>query len=310
MNHVAFVEAHFTVRGKSGVEYSVLCPVHGDQNASMRINVEKGLFICHGCGVRGGMAKLGRLVGVRYRNDVEDEMSTFVAKLDKLKKGPKQEAPVFMPESMLRRFAFPSTYWTDERDLLPATVEAFDLGFDPLDMCATIPVRDMYGRLLGITRRYVEKDAPLRYKDPKRFKKSSHLFGAWLVAQHESATVTMVEGPVDCMKVWQSGHPALAQFMSYISPEQVRILRKLGIVKVVLFYDNDKAGIKAYRQALGWSYDPTKPKGWRWEYNPETDLRRFFIVARALYPSKKIKDPGMMSDHDIDRSIRSARTIM
>lgn len=311
MKHAAFVEAHFRVTARSGAEYSVLCPVHGDRNASMRINVEKGVFICHACGVRGGMVKLGRLVGVNYRVGEPDQMSVFLGKLDKLRK---DSAPVeerFMPESMLKRFQFPSEYWTKERGLTPETIEAFDLGFDPLDMCATIPVRDMHGRLLGVTRRYVEKDAPLRYKDPKGFRKNDHLFGAWLVAQHESATVVLVEGPIDCMKVWQSGHPALAQYMSYLSPNQIRILRRLGVVKVVLFYDNDKAGRKAYYQALGWTYDPTKKRpADRWKYNPETDLRRFFVVAHAKYPSRKIKDPGMMQDQDICRAVCDARYVL
>lgn len=308
-----FVETYLHVEARQGAEYSVRCPIHGEQHASMRINVDKGVFFCHGCKAKGGMVRLAKHLGVSYRYDrAEAGMVKLRTKLDLLRKGGAQEdAEIVLPEDTLKRYSIGSTrYWTDPqphgRGLSEETVEAFDLGYDPLNECATIPVRNMWGDLLGVTRRFLRKDASAKYKDPKGFKKRNNLFGSWFVAQAESPSVVITEGPLDAIKVWQAGHPAVAVYGSYLTERQIMILRRLGIVTCTLFFDDDKAG----REAVKWSKGFMKDNEGKWHYNPATDLRRFFVLKAVSYKGLGGDDPGKLSDDEIDSAVSNAKLLL
>lgn len=300
-----FVSEHFgvTVRGS---EADVCCPIHNERNASMRINVDKGVFFCNGCGAKGTLISLAKAMKVPYAGSRESgtDLAMLYSKLDKLTHG-RRETPVqsFLPEGFLKKFDFPTGYW-NERGLTQDTIDAFDLGFDVMAEAAVIPVRNPEGKLIGVTRRFIGTDAERKYKDPKGFVKAENLFGSWLVALDTSPTVVLTEGPMDCMKVWQAGHAAMAQYGSHCTPHQIRLMRMLGIVTVVLFYDNDGPGDKAAREALGWSTHLENGKPVQ-VYDPERDLSRFFIVKRVAYTSKA-KDPGELTDRAIDRMVREA----
>lgn len=310
--NVAFIEAHLHVESRQGAEYNVRCPIHDEQHASMRINVDKGVWFCHSCKGRGGMAKLAKLLGVSYKyNKAEAGMAILMNKLDLLRRGAPVDRDVVLPEETLKRYNIVDTpYWTDPRPhgrgLYPETVAAFDLGYDPMSESAIIPVRNMWHELLGVTKRSLRKDAAIKYRDPKGFKKTNHLFGSWLVAESESHTVVLTEGPMDCMKVWQAGHPAVAVYGSYVSERQIGLLRKLGIVSVTFMFDNDKAGIKAIKQCKGFMEDTDG----KWHYNPATDLRKFFVLKRVSYKGLSGNDPGDLSDEEIDQAVSSARVLL
>lgn len=302
-----WVLKHFGIKVR-GDEAEVRCPIHGEQHASMRINVVKGVFFCHGCKGRGRLTYLAKTMKVPYAGAKIDGMGLAVLqnKLDQLGRRQRPKATATMDESELRRWAFPTRYWTDERGLNPETVAAFDLGYDPIGGYVTIPIRDEEGVLLGVTRRYLDPNEEQRYRDPKGFEKSHNLFGSWLVAKDDSTQVVLVEGLVDCVKVWQSGHASLAQYGSYISTQQIRLLRQLGVLSVVLFYDNDKAGREAIQFAKGWAKRLVNGKT-VWEYTPERDLTRFFIVKLVRYDrSQHGKDPGALPDATIDQMVREA----
>lgn len=310
---MAFVETYLEVEYKQGNEWAVKCPIHGERNASMRINVDKGVWFCHGCKARGGMFRLAKYLGVSYRYDkAEAGMAKLRSKLDLLRKGGQQEPEIVLPESSLKRYSVGNTrYWTDPRPhgrgLSEETVEAFDLGYDPMSECAIIPVRNMWGELLGVTRRSLSRRASIRYRDPKGFKKRNNLFGSWFVAQAESPTVVLTEGPLDCIKVWQAGHPAVAVYGSYVSEHQIMLLRRMGVVSCVLMFDNDKAGIKAIKQCKGFSEDNEG----KWTYNPATDLRKFFVLKSASYKGIEAgADPGDMTDEQIDKAVTSAKLLL
>jgi DNA primase len=290
-----------------GSEVDVCCPIHGERNASLRINVDKGLFFCHGCGAKGTLIRLAKSMKVPYAGSSETEMDIgmLYAKLDQLNHGGRgNQVQRFLDEDYLKRYDFPTKYWT-ERGLTADTVAAFDLGFDVMADAATIPVRNPEGRLIGVTRRFLSPDSDSKYKDPKGFVKGENLFASWLVAADEAHTVVLTEGPMDAMKVWQAGHPAMAQYGSHVTKHQIRLMRRLGIVTVVLFYDNDSAGKKVFEEAIGLTYE--LQGGERVQvYDPERDLSRFFILKRVRYASRA-KDPGELADSDIDKMIRAAK---
>jgi len=307
-SHARFVEAHFTVKEHSGDEYGVLCPSHGDRNASMRINVAKGVFFCHGCHISGGMKKLAKLVGVHYTWDRTEEalhvLTTKLAKLRAQQDG--TDVPTWLPEDTLDRYRYESGYWTEHCGFTQDIIDTFDLGYDIMAEAAVIPVRDYHGRLLGVTKRFLGPDAQNRYKDPKGFDKKHNLFGSWLAVEHPSSTVVLCEGPKDAMKVWQAGFVGLAQYGTYVTAEQIKILRRMGTVTVVLFYDNDAGGETAHQGAKGF----TERSDGSWRYDRERDLRRHFLVKRVRYGKLRKKDPGDMTVDEIKARIASSRFLM
>lgn len=54
---------HVDLRHAGGDEWVGLCPFHEDRTPSFRVNVEKGVFHCFGCGVGGGTKDLAERLG-------------------------------------------------------------------------------------------------------------------------------------------------------------------------------------------------------------------------------------------------------
>jgi hypothetical protein len=299
------VEKNYEVVLRSGDEWMVRCSEHEDRSASLQINVEKGLGVCFSCGLRLGPKSI--LGGLKEPEvDVED----ILKRLDALDAAQNRDLrPVARPESLLRRYTFPNPYWAS-RGFTEATISAFDLGWDPIEGHAIIPLRDLRGRLLGVTRRLFDDDGP-KYLYPKDFHRRLNLFASWMAAETLTDHVVITEGSVDCMMVWQAGIPAVAQYGSSISPEQVVLLRRMGITRVTLFYDNDKAGWHANHTAVG-HYDPScfycNPKGKKGKPKyPPTSLMRDFIVSVVKYKRHSPKDPGAMSPEAITSHVDAAR---
>jgi DNA primase len=257
-----------------------LCVFHDDHDASLQFNLDKGLFVCFSCNTGGSIKKLERHFGISSASTVGVGLDVIYRKLNDLRKGADLDTgPVIKSENELIRYRVPSKHWAD-RGLKPATVDAFDLGYDLFAHAQTIPVRTMNGELLGVVRRFLDPDADPRYKYPKGFHKAQHLFGSWMVAADSfSGPVALTEGAIDAMTLWQYGIPAMAIYGSHVSDAQIRIMRRLGLHELVLFFDNDKAGMNIVRQCRGWKQQGNG----KWERHDELDLRRFFAVRTVSW---------------------------
>lgn len=305
-----FARTHLRVQSQSGDELNVCCPVHNERNASMRFNIEKGVAYCHGCGVRATAAQLAHKIGVPFAFDSrESAMSVLRSKLAGLTAQPEDDQPKVWPERALDRYRrIPTSYWTDPmpygRGFTQATVDTFDLGYDPMEDHAIIPVRNRYGEILGVTRRDLSP-GKRSYKDPKGFVKGDNLFASWLLGASPASYVALMEGPLDAAKGWQAGHPSVAQYGSKLTSNQIRVLREFGIVTVVVCYDNDRAGEDAFAYACGKRMTLVNGRA-REFYVPENDLRRFFVVKRVSYSGIRAKDPGEMTDADLNLMICNA----
>jgi hypothetical protein len=294
--------------------------------------MDTGLWLCFTCNARGNIKTLMKLLDVKRLVESADT-SDILAKLEDIEKGAAEGQPERVyEETYLRRFQFPTDYWgpcPQDRDVpgclgaigcklhrwyTPDTVQTFQLGYDPMENAATIPIRTVSGTLLGVIRRYLGDDTPFKYKYPAGFKRSHHMFGSWLVEQDPGVTtVAVVEGAADAMAVWQAGRAALGQYGSTISRPQIRLMRRLGVVDVTLLYDNpaiDKAGRAATRYAQGFhqKFDRRTGKTYE-EYDPTTDLCRSFSVSTAAYPLTRLKDPAVMTSAQIISSLSEAKLI-
>lgn len=304
--NIEWVEKYLDVRSSRGSEYNVLCPIHDDSDPSMDINVEKGVFICRSCGVKGSLKTLAHAIGAPWHGGaVEYSVDVVRRKLQKLKD--RQQESYNHSEIELTRYRFPCKYWTDPmpegRGFSPDIVDLFELGYDFLPNAATIPIRDLNGKYLGITRRFLDADAEKKYKDPKGFSKATVLYGAWQATHDPRDYLVICEGPLDAVAVWQAGHPAVAQFGSSLSVLQRRVLRNLGATTIVLAYDNDKAGEKCTSRTLGFDIDP-RTKGTK--YNPDEDLRKHHIVKKIDYYKTRSKDPGGMRSDVLNAVVLNA----
>lgn len=307
-----FADNNLNVVLRSGSEWMVRCVFHDNEGSpSMQFNVDKGFYVCFSCGAGGGMKTLTRHLGLKHEDPAID-VNELIGKLNRLK-NQSDQPPVLttLPEEHLTRYKFPTDYWGEcpkhcryrrrygvrqcknHRGFTEETIAAFDLGYDPLDDAAIIPIRHVNGSLIGVIRRYLGSDVEFRYKYPAGFKRSQALFASWLVEKDTDDTAVLVEGSIDAIAVWQAGYMGLAQYGSSLSPQQVRVLLRLGIRHIVLMQDNDKAGNKARRNALGYRQHLRGEKMIE-EYDASIDLSRHFSISR-VYWDKKHSDPGALA---------------
>lgn len=231
MKWASYIENSFQVVGRSGDEYTLHCPWCQSSKNVLYANANKGLYVCFTCDAKGSLEKMGALPNVTTENVRE--------RLRRMRE-PKKEQH-FYPESWLKQFDVPHDYWTVERDLDPETVSRFGLGYDPFTDRCTLPLRDVRGRLLGVTYRRLDDGKP-KYLHPKGFPTGRHLYGAWLLGDQKR--VAVVEGQVDTVRCWSERVPAVGLMGARITADQVKVLQRAGIKTVVLMLDNDHAGVK------------------------------------------------------------------
>lgn len=308
----AMVERHFDVVTDSGDEFTAYCPWHYNVNTpSLRINVATGMWYCHSaaCGAKGGPGSLRRYCGEAKDGEEGNQLAEVRARLAMLTKPHDPEQLLPKPEQYLQRYQFPLKYWSADRGLDQHTIDAFQLGYDPMADHAIIPFRNRHGELLGVIRRDLDPDAKPKYLYPKHFRKSRELFASWFAEQSASSDLVLVEGAIDAMKLWQAGYCAVASYGSRLSSEQIRMIRRMGFTRVTLFFDNDRDGKIATKGAMGQTTQMKYDK-LRSVYDPETDLRRDVLLCAVRYRAGWPKDPGAMTPEQITQAVTTARACM
>lgn len=236
---------HLDVLQTGAGENVCVCPFCTGR--SLYFNDVKGLWNCFKCGEGGSAKKLVELLQGTYQEPEMDflEVSRDLHDLS----ADAYDPPRLLPESVLLRYRHrtqePHKLWL-ARGFDKKLCDRWELGFDPLadnGGAMTLPYRSpSTNHLDGIIFRAVESGSWPRYRFPKGFARSRSVYGSWLL---ESDTCTIVEGPTDAIRVDQSGNPAGAQYGSSISAGQIRLLHRLGVRNLVLFYDYDRAGLRA-----------------------------------------------------------------
>lgn len=239
---------HLNVVQRGTEENAAECPFCGGRS-SLQFNDVKGVWICFKCGESGTAKKLVQLLNGTYA-EPEIDLANLSKELRELQEQSYEPAR-FLPESILLRYSnrtsAPHRLW-QARGFDKKVCDRWELGFDPLadrGGALTLPYRSPDTRHLdGIIFRAVEPGDGPRYKFPKGFAKAKSLYGSWIPASYPG-TITLVEGPTDAIRVDQALHRAMAQYGSSISAGQIRLLHRLGTRRLVLFYDYDRAGLRA-----------------------------------------------------------------
>lgn len=134
-----------------------------------------------------------------------------------------------------------------ERGIDPETARHFGLGYNrgkgSMAGRVVVPIHDENGFLVAYAGRSVDETGP-KYRFPPRFRKSLVLFNLHRATAH-GASVVVVEGFFDCIKVHQAGLPCVVALMGCsLSLRQEELLQQ-HFREIILLLDGDKAGRSA-----------------------------------------------------------------
>lgn len=133
-----------------------------------------------------------------------------------------------------------------ERKLTDEIIEMFDIGYDKLNDCITMPVRDMQGRTVFFNRRSTgKKFHHYAESDPK----TDFLYGAYELNKYKDyfsdlSKVYITESAINCLTLWTLGIPAVA-LMGVGGGNQFNLIKQLPFRTIVLALDPDTAGTTA-----------------------------------------------------------------
>lgn len=268
-------QTHLTKVRRSGNDNIIAaCPFHRkadgsmEQHPSFSMSLSKGLYFCFSCKAKGNLRTFLRDIGTPPIV-VEKAYGTLLEELSKAAVPKAQNAtnPDFLkqegiPEDLLGLLDYCPV------ELLQAgfnkeVLKYFEVGYDEINTRITYPLRDLYGKLLGISGRALDPDDSPRYKiytqedfnrlpgdkiQAQQVSKRNILWNAhhvYPIAYFDKRPYTViVEGFKACMWLHQAGITnVMAALGSHLSWEQQWILSRIGGTTYLMF-DNDEAGIR------------------------------------------------------------------
>lgn len=252
-----------------GTWRSFTCTVHDDSSPSARVNVRTGYWVCMSCGAK------GRVDGLVIEPD--KEMQSVLELLDR-------PALRHYPESWLAMYkATVADYWLTR--FSREACEACEFGWDPIKEKPCYPVRDTTGGVLGVVRRSM--DGGPKYRYPVGVETSRLLFGLHRAEPRD--LLVIVEGAPNVAAAYDAGYTAVGSYGSRLYPAQAELIAGLSPSRVVIAYDEDRAGRDggAAAQDLLCSYGVWTVRA-RWDgedYNDLADMppvKRERILKKAL----------------------------
>lgn len=221
-------------------EITASCPMHPvllgrpDRHASWSINRFTGAHNCFSCGWKGGLATMYRdLTGVVPDDvDMEIRRTSVAAGIEKSVREIREPEPDWdfpewlgpVPEELLA-----------VRHVSVAAAAAYELRWDPKQRMWVLPIHDEWGQVVGA--QYKQVGTVLT--QPTGLAKAHHLFGLWAMRSHRQ--VALVESPLDAVRLYSIGVPAVASLGAWVSDEQCRLLSRYFSL-VVMALDNDQTG--------------------------------------------------------------------
>jgi DNA primase len=294
------------VKSSGSGELTAVCPFHTkadgspERNPSFYMSTTSGLFFCHSCKAKGNLRHFLKAMGVstpalrtQYGHLLDAAAKEAPSKTDPTRKRVvTTEEP--LPESLLGIFDKCPLDLIKE-GFTEETLQEFDVGFDEQHMRITFPLRDLAGRLVGISGRTV-------VGNPRRYKIYDSEYKAWGLPMRQvpkmgeilwnadriypevyfgrDVPLVVVEGFKACMWLHQAGiKNVVALCGSYLKEGQQWLLEHLGGL-VYIMLDNGDAGATGAQQcgaALSKSLK-TRMVFFRESANQPTDLGQEEIV--------------------------------
>ncbi len=270
---------------KGGKELVGQCPFHeGHSNTAFSVDVERGMYYCHG-GCGGGnlfdLVALAEGIEADNRRDairpaaekiaawfgIEHSRGTAQRTRGKSRRrsGPKAApagtvrpvlskqplAPVLIEK--IQKNCDPDHEYLWKRGLTVETAREFGVAYckkGTMRGRCVVPLHNPDGECVGFIGRATEEDTDPRYKLPKYFSRKDFVFNVHRAKEHAERGVVIVEGVFDAMRCHQAGFQnVIALLGSSLSDEQIAILS--GITdRFTLLLDGDEAGRTATRECV------------------------------------------------------------
>lgn len=172
--------------------------------------------------------------------------------LDEYEQIEEPEPLTTIPEAVYKQFA-PLTkdiIYAKRRGITPEVAKHWGIRFDPYRRRLVFPVRNSEGHLVGVRGRTTCEALPkvLEYDQISSNRPKSH--GIWFGQQFTPPAgkkIILVEGEIDALSLWRAlKRPGIwASMGASVSRSQLTTLQEHRQHQFILFFDNDKAGLKA-----------------------------------------------------------------
>ena len=287
-----------SLTAQRGDEVQGLCPMHKsrtgreDVHPDWWINTITGAHFCFSCGYKGNIYTLvADIKGINYYDAKDYIQSNAELPLDSLMKRIKElpqyvsiEDPIGMSEARLAIFTDPPVTELKKRFVTLDAALACEVLWDEKNKAWILPIRNPEDfSLWG----WQEKGASGRFfkNYPPGVKKSKTVFN---IKNMNDELLIVVESPLDVARLAAAGFSgAVSTYGAILSDDQAKILRRAK--RVIAAFDKDEAGMKANEQMRGYA-------------------RKYGIdLSYFNYTGIDVKDPGDMTEAEIERGITTAR---
>lgn len=229
-------------------------------------------FRCLACNEKGTLRKLVEMLrDLNHKLDTLDEVEKLIRKKDKYSpsttrllellarakvKGLPNPPPVAedkppppLPESELAAFEKPSgdvlEYLKTKRGLTQYTIDSWEIGWHPEARRIAVPIRDLDGKLVGISGRDFDGKSKAKWMHSTGFRSAFYIYGEHRCHKHKTGYLT--EGFFDVIKLHQSGYNAFAIMGSSLPPPKMDKVLSF-FTEVIIVPDGDAPGLKAARE--------------------------------------------------------------
>ena len=280
-----------------------LCPFHSEKSPSFTVFADSQSFYCFGCGAGGDVITfikqienleyieavkfLAQRAGMTMPEDnrLEDRAARLKKRIFEINK----TAARFFYDTLKSEKGREGLNYFLQRQLIPATINHFGLGFAPDSWHDTVnflkskgfsdeeilaaglgakskngglydvyrrrvmfPIIDLRGNILGFGGRVLDNSKPkyINTSDTPIYKKTRNLFALNFAKNTNDRKIILCEGYMDVIALHQAGFEnAVACLGTALTDEQARLVSTYAD-EVITCYDSDEAGQKATRRAF------------------------------------------------------------
>lgn len=239
-----------------GDELICFCPLHEDKNASLYINLKKNAAICFAGCYQGNIvdliAQTERLPKVLAWRKVQTKEVFNFSKQDDTKNSNELKRVSIISDNTaagIKWLIGDSTDYLMKRGFLRSTIRLWGIEYSPEIRHIRIPVHDKSGALFCYSYRTIDDGITPKYLHPGFDKRGGMMFAEHLIDERYDI-ITVVEGQLDCIWLWQNGYKNVLAFLGMPTKTQMNRVATMGS-KFRLCFDNDEAGRNYTEQFTG-----------------------------------------------------------
>lgn len=247
-----YLEEHFNRHQIRGEKLQACSPFRHEKTPSFAVNLENGTWIDSGADDdswrKGNFVKLlSYLMAVTYEEAEEylwEKYRTIYADVDSLELFINlHDEETFEPisETVLDKYEDDFSYLY-KRGITEKVQKGFNIKKDTKNDAVVIVWRDKNGQIINLKYRSI-KDKKFWYlEDGQPIKR--HIFGLHFIVEKGYDKCFVTESETDALYLWSFGIPAIALGSANLSKHQEKLLINSPINKLILAFDDDKAGYR------------------------------------------------------------------